>query len=39
MAVYKQTYKEYEGTRTHPRWRFWVLTRYAFQQVFACGRC
>ncbi len=35
MAVYKQTYKEYEGTLTQPKWRFWVLTRYAFGQVFA----
>ena len=35
MAVYKQTYQEYAGARTHPKWRFWVLSRYAFQQVFA----
>ena len=35
MAVYKQTYKEYKGTRTHPRWRFWVLTRYALAQAFS----
>ena len=35
MAVYKQTYNEYEGTRTHPRWRFWVLTRYALAEAFA----
>jgi ABC-2 type transport system permease protein len=35
MAVYKQTYRPYAGTLTEPRWRFWVLARYAFEQVFA----
>ena len=35
MAVYKQTYRPYDGTLTEPRWRFWVLARYAFEQVFA----
>ena len=35
MAVYKQTYRPFEGTMTAPRWRFLVLTRYAFEQVFA----
>ena len=34
MAVYKQTYQSYDGPLTHEKWRFWVLARYAFQQVF-----
>ena len=35
MAVYKQKYKTYDGTLTDERRRFWVLARYAFEQVFA----
>jgi ABC-2 type transport system permease protein len=34
MAVYKQSYKRFEGTLTGQRWRFTILMRYAFQTVF-----
>src|SRR5579871_6593823 len=34
MAVYKRTYKTYDGPRT-PEWsRFGVLTRYSFSTLF-----
>jgi ABC-2 type transport system permease protein len=33
MAVYKKTYSRWEGAPT-PEWsRFWVLTRYAFEEM------
>ena len=35
MAVYKQAYKNYDGPLTDEKWRFWVLSRYAFSQVFS----
>jgi len=34
MAVYKRTYKAYNGPLTHPATRFLVLQRYAFRSVF-----
>jgi ABC-2 type transport system permease protein len=34
MAVYKRTYKAYNGPLTHPASRFLVLQRYAFRSVF-----
>jgi ABC-2 type transport system permease protein len=34
MAVYKRTYKGYDGPLTGPVWRFLVLQRYAFRAVF-----
>lgn len=34
MAVYKRTYKPYDGPLTCERWRFLVLPRHAFQEVF-----
>ena len=34
MAVYKRTYKGYNGPLTNPLWRFMVLQRYAFKAVF-----
>jgi len=34
MAVYKQTYKAYHGAITNVRWRFAILTRYAFKTAF-----
>ncbi len=34
MAVYKRTYKGYAGRLTPPAWRFLVLPRYAFKQIF-----
>jgi ABC-2 type transport system permease protein len=34
MAVYKRTYKPYEGAITSDRWRFLVLTRYGFYGLF-----
>jgi ABC-2 type transport system permease protein len=34
MAVYKQTYAPYEGPQSAERWRFAILTRYAFRSVF-----
>lgn len=35
MAVYEKSYKPYEGELTASRWRFLVLPRYAFREVFA----
>lgn len=34
MAVYKRSYKPYEGRITSDRWRFLVLTRYGFSGLF-----
>jgi ABC-2 type transport system permease protein len=34
MAVYKRSYRTYEGTTTAQRWRFLVLTRYGFAGMF-----
>jgi ABC-2 type transport system permease protein len=34
MAVYKRTYKAYNGPLTNPASRFLVLQRYAFRSVF-----
>jgi ABC-2 type transport system permease protein len=34
MAVYKRTYRAYEGPLTNPAWRFLVLQRYAFKAIF-----
>src|SRR4051812_1961277 len=34
MAVYKRTYKRYAGDLTAHRWRFLILSRYAFRTVF-----
>ena len=33
MAVYKRSYRPYEGPLTSERWRFLVLPRYAYQEV------
>jgi ABC-2 type transport system permease protein len=35
MAVYEKSYRPYEGALTAPRWRFLVLPRYAYREVFA----
>jgi ABC-2 type transport system permease protein len=35
MAVYRQIYKPYRDRLTPPSGRFWVLTRFAFREVFA----
>jgi ABC-2 type transport system permease protein len=34
VAVYKRAYRPYEGPLTAERWRFLVLPRYAFREVF-----
>jgi ABC-2 type transport system permease protein len=34
MAVYKRSYKRFEGDLTDQRWRFTILPRYSFQTVF-----
>ena len=34
MAVYKRRYNSYDGSLTPERWRFFVLTRYAFADLF-----
>ena len=34
MAVYKRNYKRFDGPLTDQRWRFTILSRYAFQTVF-----
>jgi ABC-2 type transport system permease protein len=34
MAVYKRTYRAYDGPLTNPVWRFLVLQRYAFRALF-----
>lgn len=33
MAVYERSYRGYHGPHTSARWRFWVIPRYAYQQV------
>src|SRR5580700_1837907 len=33
MAVYKKTYRPYEGVLTGPMARLWVIPRYAFQDL------
>ena len=33
MAVYKQTYKRYQGPLTEERWRFAILARYSFLSI------
>jgi ABC-2 type transport system permease protein len=35
MAVYKRSYKPYEGRVTHPRSRFFVITRYALETLLS----
>ena len=34
MAVHKRAYRPYEGPLTAERWRFLVLPRYAFRELF-----
>jgi ABC-2 type transport system permease protein len=34
MAVYKRNYRPYDGPMTSEQWRFLILPRYAFAQVF-----
>jgi len=34
VAVYKQTYKAYSGTRTTPWLRFFILSRYSYAHLF-----
>jgi ABC-type transport system involved in multi-copper enzyme maturation permease subunit len=34
MAVHRRGYSQYDGPRTPERWRFWILSRYAFNKVF-----
>jgi ABC-2 type transport system permease protein len=34
MAVHKRTYRGYSGRLTPLRTRFWIVTRYAFENVF-----
>ncbi len=34
MAVYKQTYKDYTGTRTRTWLRFFILARYSYTRLF-----
>jgi ABC-2 type transport system permease protein len=34
MAVYKRRFQPYTGELTHPRFRFLVLSRYAFSRLF-----
>jgi len=34
MAVYKRTYRAYNGPTTNPMWRFLVLQRYALKAIF-----
>jgi ABC-2 type transport system permease protein len=34
MAVREQTYRAYDGSLTSPRWRFLVVPRFAYQDVF-----
>jgi ABC-2 type transport system permease protein len=35
VAVYRQAYRPYDGPLTAQRWRFWILGRYALEQVMA----
>jgi ABC-2 type transport system permease protein len=34
MAVHRRGYRQYDGPRTPERWRFWILSRFAFNSVF-----
>src|SRR5262245_55680709 len=34
MAVHRRGYRRYDGPRTPERWRFWILSRYAFGRAF-----
>ncbi|HEY7600546.1 MAG TPA: hypothetical protein VH741_11520 [Candidatus Limnocylindrales bacterium] len=34
MAVYERGFRRYSGALTSPRWRFLVLPRFAYQEVF-----
>jgi len=34
MGVHRRGHRQYEGPRTPERWRFWILARFAFRQVF-----
>ena len=34
MAVHRRGHRQYDGTRTSEIWRFWILARFAFAQVF-----
>ena len=34
MAVHERSYRSYGGPRTSPRWRFLILPRYFFRDVF-----
>jgi ABC-2 type transport system permease protein len=34
VPVYKQTYKDYSGTRTTPWFRFLILSRYSYARLF-----
>src|SRR5262245_30802938 len=34
MAVHRRGHRQYEGPLTPEKWRFWILARYAFGQVF-----
>src|SRR5215471_2007878 len=34
MAVHRRGHRQYDGLLTAERWRFWILARYAFGQVF-----
>jgi ABC-2 type transport system permease protein len=34
VAVYKQTYKAYNGTRTIPWFRFLILSRFSYERLF-----
>jgi ABC-type transport system involved in multi-copper enzyme maturation permease subunit len=34
MAVHRRGHRQYEGPLTPERWRFWILSRYAFGRVF-----
>ncbi|MDX2267993.1 MAG: hypothetical protein NW208_07795 [Bryobacter sp.] len=35
MAVYKRSYRSYQGELTNPRFRFLILPKYAYERVFA----
>jgi ABC-2 type transport system permease protein len=35
MAVHRRGYHQYHGPLTKETWRFWILSRYAFKQVFS----
>ncbi len=38
MAVRERTYRTYDGALTTDRWRFLIIPRYAYQEVFASRR-